>query len=185
MGLYRVEGGCLYRIKIGRYHTALEREAPLSVHPASERQHQHQQHAGSSTSDQHQQQRSCLRPTHVARVPWRPTSPPFPSPLQPSSSISLPSIRSSFSLFLPFSPSRILSPTFIFPRFREVSRAPRTRGDNGGEGGEGGRNTYTRAVRRRERAPWRGEEITVSSKWREPVDDSGRALNQPPSSATL
>lgn len=42
MGLYRVEGGCLYRIKIGRYHTALSREAPLSVHPASERQHQHQ-----------------------------------------------------------------------------------------------------------------------------------------------
>jgi len=35
MGLYRVEGGCLYRIKIGRYHSAASRNAPATAASAA------------------------------------------------------------------------------------------------------------------------------------------------------
>lgn len=193
MGLYRIEGGCLYRIKIGRYHTALSREAPLSVHPASERQHQHQQHTGSSTSNQHQQQRSCLRPTHVAWVPWRPTSPPFPSPLQPSSSISLspPFALPSRSFLHPF-----LHPVFSLRLLFSLDSGKYRAHHEGITGkwwrGGRGRKEHVHESCSKERkstvcAPCmraRGEERRrdnriVAAKWREPVDDSGRALNHP------
>lgn len=131
---------------------SLEREAPLSVHPASERQHQHQQHTGSSSStSNHSTSNSgrALGPLTLHEFrdapPLLHSHPPY-NPLPPSYSL---------SLFLP---------TFIFPRFREVSRAPRR--DNGQVAG-GGKEHESRSKEHRVRlayvcARWRGE-ITVSS----------------------
>lgn len=157
MGLYRIEGGCLYRIKIRRYRTALSREKLLSLYTqrANERQHQHQQHTGSSSStSNHSTSNSgrALGPLTLHEFrdapPLLHSHPPY-NPLPPSYSL---------SLFLP---------TFIFPRFREVSRAPRR--DNGQvAGGGGGRKEHeSRSKEHRVRlayvcARWRGE-ITVSS----------------------
>ena len=84
MGLYRIEGGCLYRIKIGRYRS-LSRVA-LSVH--QQPQHQHQRHTGSSSSRSSSNNNNSTSNSDRALGPltlheFRDAPLPFPSPLQP------------------------------------------------------------------------------------------------------